>query len=77
MNEHAATANGGESTAMADIDVVKKGSRAWIWVLLAILLALFLWFMLAGTGTQQTASTEQGGRPLYAAALHAPFVSNA
>jgi len=62
---------------MADIDVVKKGSRAWIWILLAILVAVFLWFILAGTGTQQTGSIEQGGRPLDAAALHTPSVSNA
>ena len=31
---------------MADIDVVKKGSRAWVWVLMLIVLALILWMML-------------------------------
>ena len=56
---------------MADIDVVKKGSRAWIWVLLAILLALVLWFVFAGMGTQQIGSMEPGGQPLHAAALNA------
>jgi hypothetical protein len=55
---------------MADIDVVKKGSRAWVWVLLAILLVLFLWFLFAGMNTQQTGSIEGGGgQPLVAAVL--------
>jgi hypothetical protein len=61
---------------MADIDVVKKGSRAWVWVLLAILLALVLWFVFAGMGTQQIGSMEQGGQPLYAAALTASPILN-
>ena len=33
---------------MADIDVVKKDSRAWIWIVLALVLAVILWFALAG-----------------------------
>ena len=34
---------------MADIDVVKKGSHTWLWVLLAIVIALILWFVLSGS----------------------------
>jgi len=40
---------------MADIDVVKKGSHTWLWILLAIVIALILWFVLSGSGrTAQT-----------------------
>jgi hypothetical protein len=34
---------------MADIDVVKKGSHLWLWIMLAIVIALILWFVLAGS----------------------------
>jgi hypothetical protein len=55
---------------MADIDVVKKGSRAWVWILLAILLVLFLWFLFAGMNAPQTGGIEEGrGQPLVAAVL--------
>lgn len=37
---------------MADIDVVKKGSRAWLWVVVLLVLALVVWFMMAGSNTQ-------------------------
>jgi hypothetical protein len=39
---------------MADIDVVKKGSRVWLWVLMLVVLALVLWFAMAGSNTPQT-----------------------
>ena len=54
---------------MADIDVVKKsGSRAWIWILLVIAIALVLWFVMAGTGQQRTGGTiDHGGEPRAAA----------
>jgi hypothetical protein len=55
---------------MADIDVVKKGSRTWIWIVLAIALALILWFVMAGTGTRETGNLLQGDGPLHSAALH-------
>jgi hypothetical protein len=34
---------------MADIDVVKKGSHTWLWIMLAIVIALILWFVLSGS----------------------------
>jgi len=34
---------------MADIDVVKKGSNTWLWILLAVVIALVLWFVLSGS----------------------------
>jgi hypothetical protein len=34
---------------MADIDVVKKGSHLWLWIMLAIVIALILWFVLSGS----------------------------
>lgn len=34
---------------MADIDVVKKGSSTWLWVVLAIVLVLLAWWFLMGT----------------------------
>ena len=56
---------------MADIDVVKKGSPVWMWIVLAVALALILWFVLAGTAArQQTGSfIHERGQPLPAAAL--------
>jgi len=39
---------------MADIDVVKKGSHTWLWILLAVVIALILWFVLSGSRTAQT-----------------------
>jgi len=46
---------------MADIDVVKKSSRAWIWWILALVVALVLIWMLmmgADTGTTQRPISE-------------------
>ena len=60
---------------MADIDVVKKGSRAWVWILVAILLVLFLWFLFAGMDAPQTGSVQEIGPPLRtAAAAPAPHL---
>jgi hypothetical protein len=58
---------------MADIDVVKKGSgsRAWLWVLMLVVLAIVLWMVLAGGGPDATSS---GGNRMFAPAgppLHA------
>lgn len=33
---------------MADIDVVKKGSRMWMWVVMVAVLALVIWFLFMG-----------------------------
>ena len=54
---------------MADIDVVKKGSRAWLWVLMLIVLALVLWFIMANAGGQRPQGSIDGGQPHHAAAL--------
>ena len=54
---------------MADIDVVKKGSRAWVWVLMIIALALVLWFLFAGGSGQSGFMQETGGQPHLAAAF--------
>jgi len=51
---------------MADIDVVKKGSHLWLWIVLAIVIALVLWYVLAGSGarSQQTGlRIDRGARP--------------
>ena len=37
---------------MADIDVVKKGSNLWLWIVLAIVIALVLWYVMAGSGAR-------------------------
>ena len=52
---------------MADIDVVKRGSRVWIWILVGIILAVVLWFMMAGTEPRVGHRLEMGGQPLVAA----------
>ena len=59
---------------MAEIDVVKKGSKAWVWILLAIAVLLALWFLMAGNNPPRTAYTIEGGQP-HAAALHSMATS--
>jgi hypothetical protein len=54
---------------MADIDVVKKGSRTWLWVVLLLVLALIIWFMMAGTNTQ-TGLNLQGAEQLRQATVN-------
>jgi hypothetical protein len=58
---------------MADIDVVKKGSRAWLWVLIVLAALVLLWFLMAndgGTTVQQTGQRiMEGGQPQLAAVL--------
>jgi len=51
---------------MADIDVVKKGSHLWLWIMLAIVIALILWFVLSGSGgrTAQTGMLLDQSGPL-------------
>jgi len=53
---------------MADIDVVKKGSSAWLWILMIVVLALVAWFVMAGNRPQAVGQIEIGGQPHLAAA---------
>jgi hypothetical protein len=49
---------------MADIDVVKKGSHVWLWIILAIVIALVLWYVMAGSGARSAQTgfrIDQGG----------------
>jgi bacteriorhodopsin len=40
---------------MEEIDVVKKGSMAWLWIVLAIAaVALVVWMMMGGNPAPQT-----------------------
>ena len=40
---------------MQEIDVVKKGSSAWVWIVIALaVVALVLWMMMSGDRTPQT-----------------------
>ena len=43
---------------MADIDVVKKGSRAWLWVVMLLVLAIVAWFLMAGSRPQTVGQLE-------------------
>jgi hypothetical protein len=59
---------------MADIDVVKKGSRTWLWIVIALAIVVALFFMMRGgqrqgQGSRTGSLLNQGGQPL-AAALH-------
>jgi hypothetical protein len=55
---------------MADIDVVKKGSKTWLWVVIAIVIVLALWFVMGRETTSRVGwQIQEGGRPL-AAVLH-------
>jgi len=38
---------------MADIDVVKKGSRVWLWVAIALVVVLALWLMMGRNTTSR------------------------
>jgi hypothetical protein len=43
---------------MADIDVVKKSSNTWIWLVLAlVVVALFIWFAMSRGDAPQTGSS--------------------
>jgi hypothetical protein len=61
---------------MADIDVVKKGSHTWLWIMLAIVIALILWFVLSGSrGTPQTGMLfDRTGQHVQLAADYQPHV---
>ena len=53
---------------MADIDVVKKSSRVWLWVVIALVVALALWFLLGRETTSAVGGQiDNGGRPHAAA----------
>jgi len=48
---------------VADIDVVKKGSSAWVWVLVVLALIVLLWIVWASVGTEETpGATGASGR---------------
>jgi 4-amino-4-deoxy-L-arabinose transferase-like glycosyltransferase len=53
---------------MAEIDIVKKRSRTWMWVLMLVILALVLWFVIGNTGQDRTGAYEEKGQPQIAAA---------
>jgi hypothetical protein len=37
---------------MADIDVVpKRGTKTWLWILIALAVLIVLWFVFAGSGS--------------------------
>lgn len=59
---------------MADIDVVKKESRTWLWVLLVLAALLILWFLMSrgDAGTQQIGQLFEGRQPHHAAASVRP-----
>jgi len=57
---------------MADIDVVKKGTNVWLWIVLAIIVALVLWFMMGRRG--DTANANRTGFNLYHAQPQAALV---
>ena len=57
---------------MADIDVVKKGSHTWLWILiiLVILVAVFFLFV-RNPETRTGVLNQKGGQPFAAAPPHA------
>jgi bacteriorhodopsin len=60
---------------MADIDVVKKSSHTWLWIVIALVVVAALFFMLRGNQRPNTRSLmNEGGQPL-AAALSARSAS--
>ena len=58
---------------MGDIDVVKKGSRTWLWVVIALVIALAVYFMMrGGSGPDVGSLMMEGRQPL--AATSAPVL---
>lgn len=50
---------------MADIDVVKKGSRMWLWILLAVAFLIILWMVIgAGDRPQTSGRLIEDGRQM-------------
>jgi hypothetical protein len=41
---------------MANIDVVKKGSHLWLWIMLAVVIVLVLWFVLRSSSRRPAQS---------------------
>ena len=54
---------------MADIDIVKKGSSTWLWVVIAVVILLAaLFFLMRGNSAPGTGALRNDeGRPLAAA----------
>jgi len=50
---------------MADIDVVKKSSHTWLWILLALVVVLALWFLMSRQSGER--ASLEGGQPFAAA----------
>jgi hypothetical protein len=56
---------------MADIDVVKKGSRTWLWILVALAVVLLAWWFLSRSprGPRTAHIAPRGGHPAHASAI--------
>ena len=56
---------------MADIDVVKKGSRTWLWIVVALAIVLIAWWFMSrpAGGHRTTQVVPQGTHPAYATAI--------
>lgn len=53
---------------MADIDVVKKSSHTWLWIAIALLIVIALFFLFGrGSDTRSGFLERNGGQPLAAA----------
>jgi Na+/H+ antiporter NhaC len=52
---------------MADIDVVKKSSHTWLWIVVALVIVIALFFLF-GTGSETRSGVldRNGGQPLAA-----------
>ncbi len=60
---------------MADIDIVpKRRSRAWVWILLAIVIVVALWLAFGSSRASSRVDATSSGRPLAAVAAPAPIL---
>ena len=63
---------------MADIDVVKKGSHTWLWIIIILVILLAVFFLFARNPETRTGVlNEKGGQPFAAAPPHVEAASRA
>jgi len=59
---------------VADIDVVKKGSSSWVWILAVLAAVVLIWLLWSSIGSEATTG-RTGPTSRYEAVITAPLAS--